>query len=315
MIPELGGDPRFGVGGGVDGRLSRRRFIEGTILLTAGAALARRAEAKPADGLAEADPAFRGVVDVSVSLSRWPFRRLPLDETRLLVAKLKGQGVTQAWAGSFDAVLHKNPGAANERLAEECRRYRGFLVPFGAVNPLLSGWEEDLRRCQEQFKMPGVRVHPNYHGYRLADPAGERLVNACAERGLILQIAVMMEDERTQHPLARVPHVDVEPLAALLKARPGLRVILLNWARGVKPALAAQLARTGRVWLDISSVEGVGGLASLLESVPREQVLFGSHAPFYYFESAKLKLRESGLGGPARECIQARNAAGLRPRS
>jgi predicted TIM-barrel fold metal-dependent hydrolase len=52
--------------------------------------------------------------------------------------------------------------------------------------------------------------------------------------------------------------------------------------------------------VDIANVEGIGGVGQLLQSVPADRVLFGSHYPFYYYESAVLKLRESKLE-PAQE--------------
>src|SRR5689334_7135438 len=61
-----------------------------------------------------------GIIDTDVSLARRPFRRLPMDQTKQLVAKLKQAGVTEACAGSFDGLLHKNLGAVNDRLASEC---------------------------------------------------------------------------------------------------------------------------------------------------------------------------------------------------
>ena len=39
------------------------------------------------------------MIDVNVSLSRWPCRRLPHNELPKLVEKLRQVGVTQAWAG------------------------------------------------------------------------------------------------------------------------------------------------------------------------------------------------------------------------
>ena len=159
--------------------------------------------------------------------------------------------------------------------------------------------------------MPGIRLHPNYHGYKLDDPAFARLLDLARERGLIVQLVVSMEDERTQHPLMRAPHVDVAPLLALLASRPNLRIVLLNWSRGVSSALLAKLSAAGQVCFDIATLEGVGGVANLLKQVPADRVVFGSHAPFFYLESAVLKLKESVLADADLVAVRSGNAGRL----
>lgn len=272
-------------------RLSRRAFLGATAVLPA---LALPAE--PA--LAVDDPVARreGLVDVNVNLSRWPLRRLPCDEPSELVAKLRRHGVTQAWAGSFDALLHKDLAAVNARLATDCRQHGpGLLLPFGCVNPKAPDWAEELRRCAEVHRMPGLRLHPSYHGYPLDDPDLARLLRLAADRHLLVQLVMRMEDERTIPALLRIGSPDLTPLAELVKRTPGLQLVLLNALGTLRGEPLRKLLAAGEVYVEIATLEGVGGVASLLDQVPPQRVLFGSHAPFFYFESALLKLEESPL--------------------
>lgn len=254
------------------------------------------------------------MIDVNVYLSRWPFRRLPDDETPRIVDRLRKAGVTSAWAGSLDALLHRDITAVNARLAGECRDHgEGMLVPFGAVNPTLPDWQEDLRRCAEEHAMPGIRLHPNYHGYNLDDPHFVELLDLAGDRGLIVQIAAKMEDERTQHPLLGVPPTDLRPLLELLPKRPGLRVVLLNALRDTMATDAATLAKACEAYFETAMLEGVGGLGRLLSVLPHERLLFGSFAPLFYLDSAVSKLHESELGHAVLDAVIRENAARLLP--
>jgi predicted TIM-barrel fold metal-dependent hydrolase len=255
---------------------------------------------------------LQDAIDVNVHLSRWPFRRLPLDEPPALVAKLRSLGVKQAWAASFDALLHRDVASVNARLAEQCRANGdGSLLPFGTVNPKLPDWEEDLRRCRDVHRMPGVRLYPNYHGYKLDDPLFARLLDRASKAGLLVQIAVSMEDERTQHPLVRVPPVDCAPLVDLLAGLPAARVMLLNAVRGPRAGPASLLARTPGVSFDIATLETTGGVATLLGHLPAERIVFGTHAPFNYPEAAVLKMTESSLEESVSKQISSGNASRL----
>lgn len=280
---------------------SRRTFLQTTALT--GAALTLTSTRTNADELAH-----DALIDTNVSLGSWPFRHEVLSTTAKLVDKLRSHGVTQAWAGSFDALLHKDVSAVNARLADECSKHAGFLLPIGAINPMLPGWEDDVRCCAELHRMPGIRLHPNYHSYKLNDAVFERVLRSATEHGLFVQIAVIMEEERTIHPLVNVPPTDTASLLAVVKALPQARVQVLNAFRSVKGEPVLDLAAAG-VLFEIAMLEAVNGVANLLEKLPVEQLCFGSHAPFFYFESAKLKLQESALGEAQRRAICAVNAA------
>jgi uncharacterized protein len=252
------------------------------------------------------------IIDVNANLSRWPFRRTACDELPQLIERFQKCGVQQAWLGSLDGLFHRDIGGVNLQLAEACQHERRVkLLPFGSVNPTLPDWQEDLRRCAEDYRMPGIRLHPNYHGYRLDEPVAVELFDLAAQRGLIVQLAVRMEDPRLQHPLMRVADVDVMPLLELVKARPSLRLVVLNGLMAVRGQQLQSLLATDRVWFEIAMSEGIGTLEYLLQSVPLGRVLFGSHLPFFALESAVLKLQEAGLEDRQRQAIERFNAERL----
>lgn len=281
--------------------LNRREFLVASTAAAVISTLPARA----------AEPKASSLIDTNVSLSRWPFRRCPLDDTPSLVAKLREQGVTQAWAGTFDALLHKDLSSANKRLADDCHRHgKGILVPFGAINPALPDWEEDLRRCAVQHKMPGIRLHPNFHGYKLSEPQFERVLAVAAELNLLVQISLGEEDDRTQSALAKAPSADAAPLAAVLKKFPKVRVQVLNAFRTLRGKPVLDLAAVGARF-EIATLEIVAGVGAMLKQLPTDRLCFGSHAPFYYFESAKLKLQESELTAAQLAAISHANARKL----
>jgi predicted TIM-barrel fold metal-dependent hydrolase len=249
------------------------------------------------------------IIDVNANLFRWPFRRSACDEVPGLLAAMKRYGVGQAWVANLEGVFHKDVNGVNRRLVEACRPHPE-LVPFGTVNPALPDWREDLRRCQESYRMPGVRLHPNYHGYKLGDAAFGELLERAQRRGLLVELVVRMEDPRAQHPLAQVADVDLAPLAGVLAARPGGRLVLLN-----APALKGPLAKRADVWVDMAMREGVGGVGDLVRSMGAGRVLFGSHVPLFVLDSAVLKIREADLTAEQRQALESGTARALLGRS
>jgi len=246
-----------------------------------------------------------GIIDTNVNLFKWPFRRMKYGETRSLVAKLRKHRITKAWAGNFEALFSKSINDVNARLAEECRvNGGGMLVPFGTVNPAWPDWEEDLRRCHEVYRMPGIRLYPTYQTFDLNHPEIPRLISQASERGLIIQIVGDMEDSRVHHPIVLTRELSFDPLVEIMKNIPKAKVQLLCWNERVSNELLKKLISETSIVLDISWLESTGALGRMIEGnrwsgpeapVPVERLLFGSHAPLFPVETAVIKLFESPL--------------------
>lgn len=301
--------------------LDRRSFLKQSLLAGATLSLARTAST----ATAAAGPAAGGapgIIDTNVNLFQWPFRKLKYSDTAALVAKLKKHRVVEAWAGSFEALFHKNTQAVNERLAAECRAHgAGFLRPFGMVNLAWPDWEEDVRRCHEQFKMPGLRLFPGYQPYDLSHPGLSRLIALTRERGIVLQIVFGMEDTRVHHPIITVAPVVITPLVEALKQEPKARVQVLHFSGNLQGTDLRALMTQTSATIDISRWEGNGAVGRMIGTapgstdarVPVDRVLFGSHAPYFPLETAILKLVESPLEAAQIRAIMQDNARRLLP--
>jgi len=302
--------------------IDRRSFVKASLVSAAlpiATAVANPSVqgAEPATGPLAAAPE---IIDTNIHLFEWPFRKLKYARTEALIAKLRKHRITKAWAGSFKSVLNKQLDLVNRRLADECRAHGdGMLIPIGSVNPAWPDWEEDLKRCHEQHRMPGLRLYPAYHGYTLDHPEFVRMLGEAAKRHLLVQIVTRMEDERVHHQAIVIPAVDVSPLSDALKKLPEAKVQLINSAGPLLGNHLASLIRDTQITFDIAATEGNGGVGRLIEgtnpsyrgAISVERLVFGSHAPFFPCESALLKLFESPLSLEQLEKLMHTNARRL----
>ena len=291
--------------------IDRREFLKTALAATAAAGAAGVGAPR---GAFASEPRSGGLIDINVNLGRWPLRRVRFDNTAGLAAMLRRQGVRRAWAASFDFLLHKDIAGTNARLTEECRREGGgLLLPFGSVNPMLPDWEEEFRRCVEVHRMPGLRLYPNYHGYKLDNPDFAKLLGMAAAKGLLVELALIMEDDRMMHPLLRVPVTDPAPLAGVVRQTPGLRLVIVNGLRTLRDKALVDVVNSGNVSVDIAMLDAVNGVTDLLAQLPAGRVLFGSYAPLFYFEAATLKVQECPLTEAQVRAIRYESAQRLLP--
>jgi len=102
--------------------------------------------------------------------------------------------------------------------------------------------------------------------------------------------------------------VAVSPLAGIVSDIPSLRLIVQNQNHN---APVKQIAAAGQVYFDFAMVERVRGVATLARQISPARVVFGSHFPLFYLESASLKMREAGLSDADFRAISEGNARRL----
>src|SRR5690606_2188027 len=146
-------------------KVNRRKFFSNSLLAAAAVSLPVKinlGKSLPSktEGALMAGPKL---TDTNINLFEWQFRQLKYGKTKALVDKLRSHKVSQAWAGSFESLFHKDIAGLNARLAKECEENgKGILLPFGTVNLAWPDWQEDLRRCDEVHGMKGIRIYPSY---------------------------------------------------------------------------------------------------------------------------------------------------------
>ena len=79
----------------------------------------------------------------------------------------------------------------------------------------------------------------------------------------------------------------------------------------MRAGLLLRLQASRRVWLDLSTLEGMAGIGRMLKQVSADRLVFGTAAPFYIPESAILKLKESKLTKEQLDAITFKNAQAL----
>ena len=155
---------------------------------------------------------------------------------------------------------------------------------MGTINPMYDRWEDDLRLCQEDLGMKGIRLFPIYHGYAVDGPEARRVLKACVERGIPVSIPSRIEDARQRHWMDPGQTVKADGIANLMIAVPGATVYIpnLRGALGRLPLWQNEAVRDQSWYVDFSLSEVHGGLELLASQSGSEHLIFGTHIPFSY---------------------------------
>jgi len=254
------------------------------------------------------------IIDVNAHLGRWPFQRVKHSDRQSLLGLMDEEGIERALVDSLDAVFLRDPQPGNKGLHATIGAHRDRLVPLACLTPQMHTAGEDLKQCREEYGFAGLRLYPQYHGYELTDQGTLDLARAAAERGMFLSIPMRMEDARFTFGVSHLEPMPMETLVEFLHAVGDATVLVTNLLGAQAKQLADQglLSVGGRIMIETSETDGGHDpIADLLDSVPAECALLGTHSPLRSARCAILNVQNSDVSDETKRKIMRENALRL----
>lgn len=251
------------------------------------------------------------LLDVNAFVGAYPWRRVPATGPEDLLAAMDRTGIGHAWVSHLPGIFWRDPMEGNGFLLDLARTEPRFsAVP--AVHPGLAGWRDALHRAVDE-KVPAVRCDPAFH---MLAPAGSEmrdLAAACGEAGVLLMLAVRLEDGRQRHPRDTTPDLGGADLRALLRCDGRLRLLITHADRALihEVHFGSTDAEASRVWWDIAWLWGPPEehVARLVQEIGSDHLVFGTGQPLRIPESGVARLELTDLDDATRAAIGAGNAA------
>jgi predicted TIM-barrel fold metal-dependent hydrolase len=261
------------------------------------------------------------LIDINAYIGNLPFRTLRDNTPETLVARLDRSGIQMAAVSSIDALFHRHPYSANEKLFHDLEPHKDRLISIGTINPLSPHWQDDLQDCLK-WGMKGIRIFPPYQGFETNGPETKSVANACAQNNIPLFIPNRLEDIRQHHWMDPAKESDLTQIADLISAVPEATIIIPNARAITSSALwKRQDIRNGNWYIDLSLVEifyrlhtnanTIRDLADLIDDGGANHILFGTNLPLSYAGPALVKHAQLPVDAETLKNISYRTAAKL----
>ena len=194
------------------------------------------------------------------------------------------------------------------------REHPEQVIAFGTVHPAYENWEKELARIKAAG-IRGIKLHPDFQSFWLDDPRLLPIFEA-AQKDFVFEIHI--GDKTTPDKNPSCPY----KLASIMRQFPDIRVIAAHFGgyRMWSHALEVFSGSTfENLWFDTSSTTpfATPELAhKLLNTFPRERILFGTDWPLYDPVEELQRLQTlGGLSDSEMEVIMSNASALLAPNS
>ena len=231
------------------------------------------------------------IIDININWGNWPSGNLYFNSFENYIDKIESKGIKEGFISPIDGIFSSDPDIQNEKIIEKLKKQNRFkCLPI--INPKLKNWDEILEKYNEKYKIKVVKILPSFHRYSIIEKDVYKFFEKLCQLDMSPVIQKRFEDERSKSPVLNLKDIEIKGIEKISNAFPDLKIIILcsYWYEVVKLS-----EKCKNLYFDISFIECLDTLASLLKYIPEDRVIFGSNSPFLYLESSIFKLKYSTL--------------------
>lgn len=171
----------------------------------------------------------------------------------------------------------------NAYTAEVARRHPDRIVAFGQVNARDPKAAEQVKRDWEAHGLPGLKLHPQLHGYHVVDHGLlDPIFRVCADHGILVLFNAL--DDPFVHPLG------IEEIA---RGFPEVNVLIAHmgtvWNVGEAILVAG---RNPNIYLETSSAQLID-VRMAYRGLGADKIVMGTDWPGSDFELERLKIAKA----------------------
>lgn len=244
------------------------------------------------------------LIDTNLSWGHWPFADLKPLTLEALENHLANHHIERALVSPLETLFLPDPDRLNRQLIEATRRSRR-LVAVPVLNLAMPDWLENLERYRSLADLKAIKLYPNFHNYTLGSPRCKKLVAYLAQHNVRLVLNVRMVDERHQYFGLRIKGLAVKRIAAFARRHPDFQFLCTGL---YLPEIRDLAEQCDNFLTDMSFADWHHLIPKLLESLPPERLVFGSHSPLMTTQANVYKLQTSPISDRLKQQIGFENA-------
>jgi predicted TIM-barrel fold metal-dependent hydrolase len=203
------------------------------------------------------------------------------------------ESLNYALVSPFESLFYKNNESANSYLHDiEGSR---TLIPIAAVNPMLPDIQHYLKNLADQHMVRGLKLHPDYHNYRISENSAQPVFKAAEDMNLPVIVPIRIWDERHHHRLAMVPPTNVKELVEAAKLYPDVKIVVCNARSNEVTEVLQNGEKLGNLYAVVSWAQGEGFIASAVSRYGCSRLMWGSNMPLFYPETTLEQIKRAEI--------------------